>query len=154
MKVTLQYEEIFSLFRGSVESYSWLNVSTEVVGEEMIEYLHKIAALPYVRGRFLTLSFDDEMESLTFELRESIDKDYDKYFVSETVFTKGMVMFWLESKKNTELLINYAVYGKEEKVFSPSGHLTTISNVYKDAKQEHEKLLCKSDYWNNLIGGI
>lgn len=153
--MTLQYEDIYKLFLGSVQAYSWLKVSTEVAYEYMLEYLHKTYALPYVRSRFTSISLDDELMTITCELEDSVDDDYDKYFVSELVFAKGMIVFWLEDKKNTETLLNYAVFGKEEKVASPYGQLAEIKEAYNKARIEHEKLLLKHGYWNSsyLAGG-
>lgn len=146
--MTLYQTDIYSIVLGKMEAYSFLKQSDNEIYDNFKEYLHSVVGLPFVRAKFKTLSLDDEVMEIEFVLTSPVDDISDKFFVTN-VFAQGIVMQWLEQKKNSELTLNYAIYGKEEKAFSQSSHLREVASLYEDAFIGLKKLIRDYGYFNN-----
>lgn len=113
--MTLQYEEIFSVFLGKCTSYDFLTTDEQYLRETWGEYLRSTIAKPYVRRIFSKIKLDKTIESLDFELKNSVDEDSDMDFVLE-VLAKGLVIEWLEPQVKSVLYTKQFFGGKEEKL--------------------------------------
>lgn len=122
----MTYEEIYSQFYIKETDPSLFKLSKDDAYEKMCSWLHSVAALPYVRKCFSVLTLNDEINELTFELVNSVDKtddkSSDKDFVKE-LFAQGMVICWM--RPQIERNLNLAVVVSSEKERS-------ILNNYKN----------------------
>ena len=80
----------------------------------MRTWLHSIIATPYVRKCFSTITLDDELLELTFELKNSIDEDSDNFFVKD-ILAQGMVICWMQQKIDKAVSLATVVGAKEAK---------------------------------------
>lgn len=146
--MTLQYIDVYAIALANIEAQSLLEYSDNEFYEIMKEYLHSVAGMPFVRAKFKKLNLIDDTITIDFELTTPVDDESDIYFVTN-VFADGIVVKWLEKKKNTELTINYAIYGKEEKAFSQSSHLREVHSLYNEAFINFKKMIRDYGYINN-----
>jgi hypothetical protein len=110
----MKYEDIYSRFYLKQTDPSLFKCSKEDAYEIMSGWLHSIASLPYVRKCFSNISFDDDLEELTYSLVKSVDTDSDNEFVTE-VFAQGMVICWMRPEVEKAINLAIAIGGKEEK---------------------------------------
>ena len=146
---SLSYEEdIYSSFLGKITDYNFANISEDDVYEMMNGYLKSAISQPYVRRLFSSIAMDDEVMEMTFELKNSIDEDSDKYFVTE-VLSRGMVIAWLEPQVKSTVNLSQMFGGKEQKFFSQAQHLTELKDLLSTAKSEQRRIICDHGYANN-----
>ena len=109
----MKYEEIYS--RSYMKNYDpSFYENKDFAYETMKEWLHEIAAFPWVRKIFEKITFNDELEELDFKLVNSVDEESDNNFVIK-LFTDGFVICWMRPR--VESIINMAtvIGGKDEK---------------------------------------
>ena len=142
----MTYEEIYSQFYLKETDPSLFKLSKDDAYAKMCSWMHSVAAIPRVRKCFSKLTFNDELNELTFELNNSIDEDSDKEFVKE-LFAQGMVICWMQQQIDKTVSLATVVGGKEEK---------TILNNYKNniARLEELKVYLRKvirdyGYFNN-----
>ena len=70
-----------------------------------------------VRRLFSSVSADDDVEEIDFELRESLDSDSDTDFIAE-VLAVGMVAAWLDPRYHSTLLTSQLLSNSEQKWYS------------------------------------
>jgi hypothetical protein len=143
----MTYEEIYSQFYiKETDPTFFKKYSKDEAYELMRNWLHSIVGIPYVRKCFSTITLDDEILELTFELVNSVDKDSDDYFVKD-IFAQGMVICWIQQQIDNVTNLAMVIGGKEEK---------TILNNYKnnmarlkELKLEMRKTIRDYGYFNN-----
>ena len=109
----MKYEEIYSrsyMKRYDPEFYE----NREFAYATMREWIHEIVAFPWVRNIFKTITLDDEIEELNYELVHSIDKESDDNFVIK-LFTDGFVICWMRPKVDSAINLATVIGGKDEK---------------------------------------
>ena len=109
----MKYEEIYS--RSYMKRYdpSFFD-NKEFAYETMKEWLHEIVAFPWVRKIFSSITLDDVLEELTFELVNSVDGQSDNDFVIK-LFTDGFVICWMRPRVETAINLATVIGGKDEK---------------------------------------
>ena len=80
----------------------------------MKEWLHEIVAFPWVRKIFSSITLDDVLEELNFELVNSVDEQSDNDFVIK-LFTDGFVICWMRPRVETAINLATVIGGKDEK---------------------------------------
>ena len=143
----MTYEEIYSQFYSKETDHTFFKkYSKDEAYELMRTWLHSIIATPYVRKCFSTITLDDELLELTFELKNSIDEDSDNFFVKD-ILAQGMVICWMQQQIDKAVSLATVIGGKEEK---------TILNNYKNniARLEELKVYLRKvirdyGYFNN-----
>ena len=149
----MTYEEIYSQFYSKETDPTFFKkYSKDEAYELMRTWLHSIVAIPYVRKCFSTITLDDEILELTFQLKNSIDEDSDNYFIKD-VFAQGMVICWMQQQIDNATSLATVIGGKEEK---------TILNNYKnnmarleELKVQLRKTIRDYGYFNNeYIGDV
>ena len=110
----MTYEEIYSQFYLKETDPSLFKLSKDDAYAKMCSWMHSVAAIPRVRRCFSKLTFNDELNELTFELNNSIDEDSDKEFVKE-LFAQGMVICWMRPQIERNVNLAVVIGGKEEK---------------------------------------
>ena len=109
----MKYEEIYSrsyMKRYDPEFYN----NKEFAYETMKEWIHEIVAFPWVRKIFSSITLDDVLEELTFELVNSVDEQSDNDFIIK-LFTDGFVICWMRPKIDTAINLATVIGGKDEK---------------------------------------
>ena len=109
----MKYEEIYS--RSYMKRYdpSFFD-NKEFAYETMKEWLHEIVAFPWVRKIYSSITLDDVLEELTFELVNSVDEQSDNDFVIK-LFTDGFVICWMRPRVETAINLATVIGGKDEK---------------------------------------
>ena len=111
----MTYEEIYSQFYSKqTDSTFFKKYSKNEAYDLMREWLHSIVSIPYVRKCFSSITLDDDVLELTFELENSVDED---------IFSQGMVICWMQQQIDKAISLAAVIGGKEEK---------TILNNYKN----------------------
>lgn len=129
----MKYDEIFSQYYLKETDQTFFQLSKDDAYATMIGWLHSIIALPYVRKCFRSISLDDEIMELTYELTNSIDEVTDVDFVKE-MFAQGMVICWLHPKVESIENLLTVLGTKEEK---------RLQSNYKANYERLEKLEIK-----------
>ncbi|MDB6475513.1 hypothetical protein PMN51_17850 [Blautia wexlerae] len=112
--MTYDYEDIFERFYPLITDPGFYKLQKSYVTNLMTNWLHDAIAEPYIRKKFSTISLDDDMEEITFELENPIDDNSDKEFVF-SVLTQYMVISWMKPQVESILNISMMIGGKEEK---------------------------------------
>lgn len=110
----MTYEDIFSRFYLKETDPSLFKLTKEDAYEKMYGWLHSVASIPYVSKCFSTLTLDDELSELTFQLKKSRDEASDEDFIKE-VFAQGMVICWMRPQIDKNINLAAVIGGKEEK---------------------------------------
>lgn len=148
---SIKYDEIYSKFYTKVEAYDILDLEKNILNEFLCNWIHSSMQKPYIRRLFSSLKFDDEIMTLTYEMNESIDEDFDKEFVIETA-SLGMVIEWLEPKIASITNIAQMFGSKEEKFYSEANHLRALIDLKDSLYQKQRKMIRDRGYsWNSYI---
>lgn len=152
--MTLQYEDIFSLFLSKITDYSFLGYDSDgIVREMMVSWLHSAVSSPRLRNKFSVLALDDEEAVVNFSLANPVDNQSDTMFVND-VLARGMVIAWLEPQVKTVLLTKQLLSGGDERFFAQANHLSQLQQMLSSAKTELNNILRDYGYLHNsYIGG-
>lgn len=136
----MKYEEIYS--RSYIKNYDPSFFKDKKFAYDTMKlYLHEIASESYVKKIFNTLKLDDELEELTYDLKETIDKEYDEDFVKK-LFSDGFIICWMRPKVDSIINVSTAFGGKEEKRLisnyeANKDRLTQLENKHKKYVRSH-----------------
>lgn len=151
--VTLDFEDVFSVFHNKVDAYDFLELSINEIQELESEWLKTVGANPYVRRLFSTYEFDLDGETINFEMKYATDEDADKDFVTE-ILALGMCVEWLSPKVNSLTNIHQTYGSKEEKFYSEATHLKEVRSLRDSWKNEQRKMIRDRGYiYNSYIEG-
>ena len=127
----MTYDEIYSQFYTKIVDPTFFKkYSKDEAYELMKGWLHNIIGIPYFRKCFSSITLDDEILELTFELVNSVDEDSDNFFV-KNIFAQGLVICWMQQEVDKIVNLATVVGGKDEK---------TILNNYKNNMARLEQL--------------
>lgn len=151
---SLSYEDIYSDFLGNMSDYQLASLNTSDAYELMTEYLQKGMRQSYVRDLFSTLTYDKEIQTLSYELVDVIEEERDKEFVLG-VLSKAMVVEWLKPQVRNKLNVAQVFGTRESKFFSQQSHLSEIRGLLEDTELELRKeIRDRSSLHNSYIGGV
>lgn len=147
----LPYETIFSRTLGKINDLKEISLDQTDFLELYTERLHNVIGNPRVRRLFSSITLDDEIQEINFELNNSVDEDSDLDFVCK-IFVLGMVIEWLSPRIDSLEYTLQFVGGKEEKM---------LNNPYKllqarrdNAKKELSNAIRDYGYlYNSYING-
>lgn len=145
---SIDYEEIFSSFLGSVTDYNLASLDATEAYETMKEYLHKALAERYVSRLFLSKKLDDEVQLLSFEMKYPTDEDSDREFVINAL-AKWMAYEWAQNKVNSTSLVAQFFGGKEQKFYSQSNQLTENKALKDSLYHEAYGFIMRRGYIDN-----
>lgn len=147
----MTYEEIYSQFYSKIEDNTFFQkYSKDEAYDVMRTWLHSIAAIPYFKKCFSSLTLDDEILELTFELANSVDDDSDAYFVKD-MFAQGMVICWMQQKIDKVVNLSAVIGGKEEKAML-NNYKNNIARL-ESLKVQFRKIIRDYGYANNTYIG-
>lgn len=143
----MTYDEIYSQFYAKSNDPTFFEKYTEDEAYELMgSWIHSVMGIPYFKKCFSSITLDDELLELTFQLKNSVDEDSDNYFVKD-VFAQGLVICWMQQQIDKITNLATVVSGKEEK---------TILNNYKpniarleQLKKQFRKTIRDYGYINN-----
>ena len=135
--MTSEFDEIYSRFYMRVKDYETSGLEEKLVKQMLLGYLKSTLSKPMVRRLFQSVTLDEDIEEIEYELRNSLDEDSDKDFVEE-VLALGMVSEWASPKYHSTLLTSQMISNSEQKLFrlqkttwlAVLGNFTVYSFVY------------------------
>lgn len=143
----MTYEEIYSQFYSKQTDPTFFKkYSKDEAYELMRNWLHSIVAIPYLRKCFSTITLDDEILELTFELVNPIDEDSDNDFVKD-ILAQGMIICWMQQQIDKAVSLATVVGGKEEKIIL-NNYKNNIARL-NELKIQFRKIIRDYGYMNN-----
>ena len=112
---SIKYDEITSSLYSKIEAYDFLDLGTDELHDFLVSWLHTAVSKPYVRKLFSSIVLKDEIMSVEYEMKNSIDEETDREFIIE-VLALGTGIQWLTPKINSTVNINQMFGSKEEKL--------------------------------------
>ena len=150
---SLKYNKVYSRLFTKIESYDFIELSEDTLNEFLCNWLHSATANPYVRRLFKSFSVDDEIQTITYEMKYSIDELTDEEFVTE-ILTFGVAISWLEPKVNSITNISQMFGSKDERFFSQSQHLSELRGLLDDFRKRQRRMIADRGYaWNTYLDG-
>jgi hypothetical protein len=146
--ISLDYEEIFSSFLGSVTDYNLASLDSTEAYEIMKEYLHKTLATRYVNRLFSSMKLDDDVQLFSFEMKYPIDENTDREFVINAL-AKWMAYEWSQNKVSSTTLVMQLLAGKEQKFYAQSNQLTANAALKEKLYDEAYGYIMRRGYIDN-----
>ena len=146
--MTLQYEDIFSIFLSKITDYSFLEYDESFIQGQMVSWLHSSSSSPRLRAKFSTFTLNDDEATLSFDLKQPVSEHSDCDFVVD-VLARAMVIAWLEPEVKNVLLTKQLLTGSEEKFYAQANHISQLEQMLASAKVEFKNTLRDYGYLNN-----
>lgn len=147
--MTLPYETVFSRTRGRINDPKELSLNENDLLEIYTERLHNVIGNPRVRRLFSSLSLDDEIQQISFELNNSVDTVSDEDFVADLIIL-GMTIEWLQPQIDSILHTSVMIGGKEEKKLLDN-HKNMIERLDSMKKELHKMIRDYGYMYNSYI---
>ena len=150
---SLDYNKIYSRLFSKIEAYDFIELPEDELNDFLCNWIHSASANPYVRRLFKGFNLDDEILTISYEMKYSVDEFSDEEFITE-ILTFGVVVAWLEPKINSINNIAQMFGSKEEKFYSQSQHLSELRNLVNDAKKQQRRMITDRGFaWNSYLDG-
>ena len=150
---SLEYAEIYSRFYIKIKDYEIVALDEQLAKEMLNGYLRSTLSKPMVRRLFSSVSADDDVEEIDFELRESLDTDSDMDFIAE-VLAVGMVSAWASPRYHSTLLTSQLLSNSEQKYYSQSAHMAEMKAMFEKSQTDLRKLIRDWSYNLSVINGV
>lgn len=145
---SIDYSAIYQSFYSKVEAFDFLELDDNTVYEFLCNWIHAAVRPVYVRRLFSSISFDDDIMRLTYEMRNPMGESEDEDFVIE-LLALGIGINWLSPKINSLVNLRSVYASKEEKIFSPAQTLTAYKNLLDSWKKEQRRMIGDRGYIHN-----
>lgn len=150
---SLNYSDIYSVFYLKVSAYDFIQFDETQVYAFLCGWLHSAIGKPYIRRIFSSITADDEIQTLTYELKTVLDDESDTEYVKELLGV-CVCAAWLEPKVNSTLNVMQVFSSSEEKYYSQAAHLTELRELLKSLKHEQRQLIAdRGITLNSYLGG-
>lgn len=150
---SISYDDIFSYFLGGVTDYGIASLDTSDAVALMMEQLHKAVAEPYVRRLFSSIQLDDEIMTLTCEMKNVVDEVSDIEFV-KLILSKGMIVEWIKPQVRSKINLSQYFGGKEQSFFSQANHIAELRGMLEDTQLDIKKSIRDRGYiYNSYLEG-
>jgi len=147
----ISFDSVFNAFLGKVVDYDFIDIDESYIRNLSYEWIVSIISEPRLRAMLSSLSLNQENQTISFTIAETLGDDYDSFFLTDLLST-GFVIKWLTPQVNSVLNIKQVFGGKEEKYYSQSAHLAELSNLLKESKTEfNKKIRDYGTYYNSYI---
>ena len=146
--MTLQYEDIFSIFLSKITDYSFLEYDENFIRGQMVSWLHSSSSSPRLRAKFSAFTLNDEEAVLSFTLKNSAGEQTDCDFVAD-ILARAMVIAWLEPEVKNVLLTKQLLTSGDEKFYAQANHVSQLEQMLATAKAEIKNILRDYGYLNN-----
>lgn len=151
--MTSEFDEIYSRFYLRVKDYETSGLEEKLVKQMLLGYLKSTLSKPMVRRLFQSVTLDEDIEEIEYELRNSLDEDSDKDFVEE-VLALGMVVEWLSPRYHSTLLTSQLVSNSEQKFYSQKNHMDGLEIMYTKSQTDLRKLIRDYGYSYSVVNGV
>lgn len=141
---SIDYETIYKRALVRIDDLKLLNYSKEDFYDFMSELLKSCMSVPKLRKLFSSFSFDDEIESLEFNLSNSVDESYDIQFVTN-ILAKGIIINYLPSRLESTVHLATMIGGTEEKKLVDN-YKTNIERL-KNLEKEFDLEISQHSYY-------
>lgn len=150
---SLDYNKIYSRLFSKIEAYDFIELPEDELNDLLCNWIHSASANPYVRRLFKTLTLDDEVKEVNYEMKYSIDESTDMEFITE-ILALGAVVAWLEPKINSINNVAQFFGSKDERFFSQSQHISELRGLVNDSKKQQRRMIADRGYaWNSYLDG-
>ena len=148
---SISYKDVYSSFYLKAEAYDILDIKSDCVEEFLSGWLYTSSFKPYIRRLFSNLKLDNEIKTITYEMKYSIEESYDKEFIID-ILGIGMVIEWITPKINSLTNIAQMFGSKEEKFYSQKNHLDGLKELKASLIREQKGLIRDRGYiWNTYL---
>lgn len=147
---SINYEVIYKRALTRINDLELATYTQDDFYEYLKEWLHTASSAPLLRKKFSKYSLDDELMTLTFELNNSVDEDYDKNFVT-SILAKGVIINYFPSKLENMMNLASWIGGKEEKI-SRSNYKQNMERL-DTLSRDFERELSRHTYYFSEYGG-
>lgn len=148
--MTSSYDEIYSKYLGLITDHKLLALPEYKAIELMGEVLNNVKGRPKINRLFTSLVYDNDLMTLSYTLRNSVNDYYDKNFV-EDVFANGMVIVWYEKLINSDTNIKQYFGDKETKFYSQSAHMDSAKELLMQARKFLDRDYIRDHGWNAWV---
>lgn len=146
------YEKIFSRSRLKMDDLKEImSLSDNDLTQINTERLHSVVGDVRVQYLFSNFSMDDEIQEITYELKNKNNDFFDEEFVVE-LFALGMVITWLRPKVDSVLHTAAFIGGKEEKKIKDD-HKLEIERLAQLENKQYKMLRDRGYMYNNYLQG-
>ena len=147
---SIKYEAIYKRALTRINDLELATYTQDDFYEYLKEWLHTTSSAPLLRKKFSKYSLDDELMTLTFELNNSVDEEYDKNFVT-SILAKGVIINYFPSKLEHSANLAVMIGGKEEKKLL--GNYKQNIERLDALNREFERELSRHTYYFSEYGG-
>ena len=147
---SIKYEAIYKRALTRINDLELATYTQDDFYEYLKEWLHTTSSAPLLRKKFSKYSLDDELMTLTFELNNSVDEEYDKNFVT-SILAKGVIINCFPSKLEHSANLAVMIGGKEEKKLL--GNYNQNMERLKTLERDFERELSRHTYYFSEYGG-
>lgn len=151
--MTSDFEDIYSRFYLRVKDYEMTGLDEKLVNEMLLGYLKSTLSKPMVRRLFQSITLDEDIEEIEYELRNSLDEVSDQDFVEE-VLAVGLVCEWASPRYHSTLLTSQLLTNSDQKYFSQAQHLAEMKELYQKSQTDLRKLIRDYGYSLSVINGV
>ena len=151
--MTSDFEDIYSRFYLRVKDYEMTGLDEKLVKEMLLGYLKSTLSKPMVRRLFQSITLDEDVEEIEYELRNSLDEISDQDFVEE-VLAVGLVCEWASPRYHSTLLTSQLLTNSDQKYFSQAQHLAEMKELYQKSQTDLRKLIRDYGYSLSVINGV
>lgn len=151
--MTSEFDEIYSRFYLRVKDYETSGLEEKLVKQMLFGYLKSTLSKPMVRRLFQSVTLDEDIEEIEYELRNSLEEDSDKDFVEE-VLALGMVVEWLSPRYHSTLLTSQLVTNSEQRFYAQSTQMNELKSMFEKAQTDLRKLIRDYGYSLSVINGV
>ena len=146
--MTSEYNSIYSRFLLRVTDYEFSGLDEKLAQEMMNGWMKATLSQPYIRRLFSSLTADDDVEEIEFELANPQDDSSDQDFAEE-IIAQGMVVNWLSPQYHSVLNTAQFYSNSEQKYYSQANHMAELKEMYRGAKSDLRKMIRDRGTFNN-----
>lgn len=146
--MTSEYNDIYSRFLLRVTDYEFSGLDEKLAQEMMNGWMKATLSQPYIRRLFSSLTADDDVEEIEFELANPQDDSSDQDFAEE-IIAQGMVVNWLSPQYHSVLNTAQFYSNSEQKYYSQANHMAELKEMYRGAKSDLRKMIRDRGTFNN-----
>lgn len=146
--MTSEYNDIYSRFLLRVTDYEFSGLDEKLAQEMMNGWMKATLSQPYIRRLFSSLTADDDVEEIEFELANPQDDSSDQDFAEE-IIAQGMVVSWLSPQYHSVLNTAQFYSNSEQKYYSQANHMAELKEMYRGAKSDLRKMIRDRGTFNN-----
>lgn len=152
--MVLSYSAIQSEFLHMIDDIKFLSLDESDANAFMTDWLKSALSNTRVQNLFRSKTYDDEIQQLTFELKDPSDDEQGDIDFITSVLATSMMISWLQPKVTTTLNIHQMLGGKEEKFYAQANHLAQLRALLEDTKISLNKMIRDRGYvYNSYIRG-